>query len=630
MMAQINDGSYIDGTYLVKGVLGSGGSSTVYAAFDRDLNRELAIKVLHFAGNDDAALARIKREARILNQLSHKNIVKVFRIGFIDECSPYIVMERVCGRSLRQVLDQEKNFSCDRAIAIALQISSAMAYAHSMNVIHRDLKPENVVFDEEFSDELRIRIIDFGLSRSLLATSKLTETGSMLGTVPYMSPEQCLGKELDGSTDIYSFGCLLFEMLSGSPPFPADSLDAVVIHHLSSPFPKIRDLDPSCSPPDALQELLLKCTAKAKEDRYSSFGEITQALAEIDSLHCQTRLDLNRISRSAAKKAQRTSAWTLKVMIPLALLLSFLVCLFLVETEKGSLILCEAVQRNCSMELSAETFLRLAEHFALTGRQAEALRISSAMLDSPVFAGFSEELRCRTIEKLLGIFEQLPSGKELFFIKLQALEIIIKVGRTSDAQLKLSKHSKQFLNKICDQLLNSEHSREDWLKIVRAIQHATQDGKYAQPSWRIQPLLFIARVESGAQQPDTAEFLKSAYSAISSAANDGDRQLLERVADKGFQIAEKTKSYESAVAFHCFVGHHYFSRGDLSRANRELSLAEKLAAKTYFLAEREEKQLESLRLSCKTGHFVPAAPINVNKITKDKEYYEEFVHRSGM
>src|SRR4051812_18844343 len=261
------------GRYVIKGFLGEGGRKRVYLAHDTSLERDVAIALVKTEGLDDAARERVRAEARAMARLGdHPAIVTVRDIG--DEAGePYIVSQYMAGGALERMLDQalDRRLGPDEAIRIADCVASALEHAHSKGVIHRDLKPANVWLAEDGTAKLG----DFGLAFSL-DRSRMTRAGTIVGTVAYMSPEQALGRKPDAASDLYSLGAMLYEMLTGRPPFAGDSAVSVISQHTSA-----EPVAPSWHSPDvprALEEVVLRLLAKSPEDRYPSATELREAL----------------------------------------------------------------------------------------------------------------------------------------------------------------------------------------------------------------------------------------------------------------------------------------------------------------------------------------------------------------
>jgi eukaryotic-like serine/threonine-protein kinase len=241
--------------------------SEVHRGFDTVLLRAVAIKLLREI--DRMSVARFEREARVLANLQHPNVVSVFDVG-TDAEDRFIVMELVEGPTLRDVLDEEERLEPDRAVGIAADVATALAYAHDRDVVHRDVKPSNVLM----APGGRVKLADLGIAKLLNAETLTTRTG-LLGSANYIAPEQVRGGPIDGRADLYSLGCVLFEMLVGRRPFRGH-VGALAYAHLHTPAPRLRSLDPALSEPlDALVASLLE---KEPAGRPQSAAEVRTAL----------------------------------------------------------------------------------------------------------------------------------------------------------------------------------------------------------------------------------------------------------------------------------------------------------------------------------------------------------------
>src|SRR3954464_299993 len=235
-------GMQLSGRYRLDAQIGSGGMSTGYKAFDVNLERPVAIKLLHreIAADSDQ-LERFRREARAVAQLSHPHIVGVIDAGE-DEGRPYIVFEYVEGETLKERIRRLARLPVDEAIAYAIEIARALGCAHSHHIVHRDVKPQNVLIDEEGT----AKVTDFGIARTL-DEEGLTAEGRVLGTTDYVSPEQALGHPVTGQSDLYSLGVVLFEMLTGDVPFKGDNQVAVAMKHVREQLPDVQIRRPEVS-----------------------------------------------------------------------------------------------------------------------------------------------------------------------------------------------------------------------------------------------------------------------------------------------------------------------------------------------------------------------------------------------
>ena len=269
-MAVPQPDTVIDGRYKVLSRLGSGGMADVFLAEDQQLGRKVALKLLHgrFAADPDF-VERFRREAQAAAGLQHPNVVSVYDRGSWDD-TYYIAMEYLPGRSLKQLIREEAPLDAVRAIDIALQLLKAARFAHRRGVIHRDLKPHNVIVDD--NDDAKVT--DFGIARA--GASDMTETGSIMGTAQYLSPEQAQGYSVEAPSDLYSIGVVLYEMLTGKVPFDADAAVTIALKHVSESPRPLRELNPSVPP--ELEQIVLWTLNKNPQDRPANADELITAL----------------------------------------------------------------------------------------------------------------------------------------------------------------------------------------------------------------------------------------------------------------------------------------------------------------------------------------------------------------
>src|SRR5215813_4597487 len=264
-------GLILDAKYELLERLGAGGMGTVYRARRLHIGDEVAVKVLRSElVLDEDAIERFRREARSAAMISHQNVVSIhdFSDARGDDAPAYIVMELVRGTSLRNLLKREGRLSPERAVALMRDICSGVGVAHRQGVLHRDLKPDNVIVTPAAHDAASesVKVVDFGLAklRDAQVASALTQTGAVLGTLYYMSPEQCRGEELDPRADVYSLGAMLYEMLTGNTPLKADSLPALISKHLYEPPPAF---PPQLQVPSGLAATCYRALAKERDQR---------------------------------------------------------------------------------------------------------------------------------------------------------------------------------------------------------------------------------------------------------------------------------------------------------------------------------------------------------------------------
>jgi serine/threonine protein kinase len=296
----------IDDRYRILKKLGEGGFGTVYLAFDEQIQREVAIKVLNFglASLEEHARKRLMREAQVLSKLKNAGIVEVYRLGMMPDGRPYVVLEYVDSEPLSVRLHKQGSLTCDEATGICIQVAEALAHAHELGILHRDIKPENILLTKN-TDPPRVKLVDFGLGKLMMQAksnqSNLTMTGTTVGSPHYMSPEQCRADELDGRTDIYSLGVVYFEMLTGTQAFAASDPALALLKQVCEPMPKLICVDPANTVPPALKQILDKCTAKNRGDRYENVQSLLSDLHDLQATHCQLRF------KSAPRPSSRPS-----------------------------------------------------------------------------------------------------------------------------------------------------------------------------------------------------------------------------------------------------------------------------------------------------------------------------------
>ena len=258
--------------YVLEKELGRGGMATVYCARDLRHDRLVALKVLHPELAATLGPERFLREIRLTSRLQHPHILPVFDSGEAAGQLWY-TMPYVRGESLRDRLRREVQLRMDSALDLTKQVADALGYAHRQGIVHRDVKPENILLEGE-----RAVVADFGIARALdlAGGERLTQTGLALGTPSYMSPEQAVGSPADARSDIYSLGCVLYEMLAGEPPFTGPTAQAIMARRLSSPVPTLRTVRETVSP--AVERAIEVALAKVPADRFATTDEFVAAL----------------------------------------------------------------------------------------------------------------------------------------------------------------------------------------------------------------------------------------------------------------------------------------------------------------------------------------------------------------
>src|SRR5213082_2088688 len=264
--------------YQVKRLVGRGGFAEVYELWDQDLDRRLACKVLHpEIAWTPGMLVRFRQEAKALARLQHPAILPIHFTGDAEGLV-YYVMPFVEGESLAEALRRRGPYGTDAALAVAEPVLQALGHAHAQGLVHRDIKPDNVMLEAKTG---RALLVDFGIAKLLdpaAAVGTKTSTGFTVGTVHYMSPEQALGQaNLDGRSDLYALGAMLFQLVTGTPPYDGDSSAEIVGKHLADPVPVASDVNANI--PRWLSDVIVKCLSKKPEDRFQTAGAVLAALA---------------------------------------------------------------------------------------------------------------------------------------------------------------------------------------------------------------------------------------------------------------------------------------------------------------------------------------------------------------
>jgi TolB-like protein/tRNA A-37 threonylcarbamoyl transferase component Bud32 len=296
--------------YQVMEELGKGGMGRVYKAYDTEIKEHVALKILNpEIASDEAVIQRFRNELKLSRQISHRNVCRMYDLGRADDTA-FISMEYVSGEDLKTLLKRIGQFTARRAVGVAKQIAEGLAEAHRLGVIHRDLKPQNVMLDREGN----VRIMDFGIARSAKGRG-LTDPGVIIGTPDYMSPEQLEGQEADRRSDIYALGVILYEMLTGEPPFEGETPLVVAMKHRTESPRDPRELNPQI--PEDLSRLILRCLEKDRDRRCQSADEVVRDLGAIEKGLTTTR-GVTREEVRPARGRRFKPAWLPAAVIVIA------------------------------------------------------------------------------------------------------------------------------------------------------------------------------------------------------------------------------------------------------------------------------------------------------------------------
>jgi serine/threonine-protein kinase len=313
-------GDVVADRYELEQLVGSGGMSSVFRARDRVLERTVALKVLHerLTSHNDV-VARFSREAKLVAGLSHHNIVAVIDRGE-DHGSPFIVFEYVAGENLKQLVGRDGPLPVERALELAIEIARALAFAHEKGFVHRDVKPQNVLLNGKGE----AKVTDFGIARPIEAREGETQTGTVLGTCDYISPEQAQGRHVDELTDVYSLGVVLYELLTGEVPYTGDNFVAIAMQHINAPPPPVSLKRPEV--PRRVEAAIEKALAKDPAARFPTMAaleeELEACLAEVrrgDDLGATGVLPVVKPRRAPKQARRRRRFWIPALLVVLVL-----------------------------------------------------------------------------------------------------------------------------------------------------------------------------------------------------------------------------------------------------------------------------------------------------------------------
>lgn len=280
-------GDVVAKTYQINRVIGKGGMSVVYLADQRLLGRAFALKVLDVERKSESAVRRFIQEATTAAQLKHPNLVAVHDYGLLNDGQPYLVMDFIDGPTLAQYLEHDGPMPIPNVVALICQLAFGLMYAHEKGVVHRDIKPGNIMLlkPHQQADEGSVKIVDFGIAKLTQSedgeVQRLTRTGEIFGSPTYMSPEQCRGANVDQRSDIYSLGCVMFECLTGNPPFVGDSAMATMVLRLTEKPKTLSEATNGNSFPPVLDSIIAKMLRTEPGERYQDVSALISDLMQL-------------------------------------------------------------------------------------------------------------------------------------------------------------------------------------------------------------------------------------------------------------------------------------------------------------------------------------------------------------
>jgi serine/threonine protein kinase len=285
----LSPGELVEGHYKILSVIASGGFGCVYKVRNVFTKQIFALKTLHAKAMSETAMLRFRKEAQTASKLDHPNLVRAYDFGLIGEVQPFLVMDFVEGPNLADYLKLHTRIPLAIALDIFIPICYAMSYAHDQGVIHRDIKPGNIILtpDPKEPDRFMAKVVDFGIAKFQFGDESealtLTRTGEIFGTPLYMSPEQCAGSGTDERSDIYAFGCVMFEALTGAPPFRGNTALETMIQHANVVPLSLKAASLGVDFPDAMERIMARALAKENRNRFQSFAELGNQLLRLQS-----------------------------------------------------------------------------------------------------------------------------------------------------------------------------------------------------------------------------------------------------------------------------------------------------------------------------------------------------------
>lgn len=403
----LTSGTIIDGRYEILSSIGEGGMGDVYSAREFGVNRLIALKLLHselIADKD--AHRRFNLEAKLISKLHHKNLITCYRLGAPGkDVPPYIAMELLQGKSLRTLLNDEDSLHWRRAASIAVQVADAIEYAHSCGVLHRDLKPNNIFLLNEPEPDF-VKVLDFGLAKVIEQQSQTnTQSGALLGSVAYMSPEQCQAKKVDPRTDIYSLGCILYEMLSGKPPFEADTPIGLLHRHVNDDPAELGD-----EIPKSLGRIVSMAMAKSTADRYQTMKDLKEDLQSVIAGATHT-IDITRAHKFNPKVQTRPEK---RRLAPLLLSASVILSIGVFAIDPFTGMASGLIVRLAGADDGSNLGMRIAEQLARAGylRSAESTLNACADVNTNRFDRISILARQSKVQSRLGLSVQAERARQ--------------------------------------------------------------------------------------------------------------------------------------------------------------------------------------------------------------------------
>lgn len=620
--------STISGRYVIEQVLGSGGAGQVCLARDLVLGRPVALKFVHaYASNvDPAAVQRLQREALILSQLEHPNIVQVYSIGLTDDKNVYLCMEYVPGQSLQERLSGGC-LPLKDCLVVAEQLCLAMICAQEHNVVHRDIKPANVLFVEGGNGQLQIKLADFGLSKVKETvsgpTDHLTRTNAVIGTLQYMSPEQCMGRPADSRSDIYSFGCTLFEIVFGLPPFTSKSPADLMRMHISQPLPKILTVPKSSGCPVELKHILVRCLSKQPEQRYATFSELLADLRDLKSKPEVENSGPLSLPDGGTSHEERGLAIGRATLLPATLL----------AVAAGSLLYLYACDVRLAMTVSGFVDAGARPAFVCNwiasvattfGEDRAASLALSAMGDSQFLSWTTDQqadLSARLLKQFLDKKLSPESASARFSVGLKLLSLVLsKMDATVGSGQAMSAVDSRYLQEATDFILKSRLTESQWRLLLQPlISHDSRINRDGRPQVRIDGnfQLFDELVaETLAHNAVTVEregqvIMLRFLGAAQSARLRGKWSAVAHYASRTLDFAKNSPDPDCELMARALLCEYFIQQGRMQEAGQQLLSCRKLND-TWQLWPYTEVELEMAEKAYQKASVSPTHELDMN------------------
>ncbi|CAN5613194.1 hypothetical protein BH11CYA1_BH11CYA1_33520 [soil metagenome] len=419
------------GHYVYKGLLGVGGMGVVYKALNSYLDKIVAIKTLKGKRYNEKELLRFQQEGKLLAKLVHPNLVSVMDFGVNQAQEPYMVLEYLQGESLATMLKEDGILDLDLALELTAQAAAGLAHAHSFGAVHRDIKPGNIFVTQTREGHL-VKVFDFGIAKLFFiddpgARADLTKTGEIFGSPLYMSPEQALGKSLDERSDLYSLGCVLYEMLVGKPPIVGESAMETIFKHVSEVPQTLVIASPNRKYPPAVQQLLDLLLAKERQDRLQSAEQLVRLLHAIANNNKAGLTELNTLSKTVRRRlnlpGQKDATAVsngfadqklLLVSVTIGAIVAVAIAAFLLEVKLPNPPQSASISAAIDSSNSARTINTNESSTSASGTKASKVQ-HQVINEAPSELGLMDQVVNPSDDARLNIIEsELQKGKEAF------------------------------------------------------------------------------------------------------------------------------------------------------------------------------------------------------------------------